>query len=183
MPESAKTKLGDDIRQRVRKEVEAALLPLGKIIAGLVEKELAVLKQPVEKEKKVKADAPAPKAKKADAPAPKAKKADAPAPKAKKAEDPAPKPEKGKIPRIKPAEILKFRKKWKLNRTLFGELFGVSCEVVKSWEHGEIAPAPKTVELILHVRGMKKKERNALVESVAAEVKEAVADENPDDLK
>jgi len=163
MPERAKTKLSDDIRQRVCKEVEAALLPLGKIIAGLVEKELAVLKQPVEKEKKVKADAPAPKAKKTDAP--------------------VAKPEKAKTPRIKPAEILKFRKKWKLNRTMFGELFGVSCEVVKSWEHGEIAPAPKTGELILHVRGMKKKERNALVESVVAEVEEAVADETPDDLK
>jgi len=151
MPESRKAKPNEDIRQVVRKEVEAALLPLGKIIAGLVEKELVVLKKTAVKAREI--------------------------------EVPAPKPEKGKTPRIKPAEIAKLRKKWKLNRTMFGELFGVSCEVVKSWERGEIAPAPKTVELIIHVRGMKKKERNALVESIAAEAEEAVSDTAQDDLK
>lgn len=163
MPESRKAKPNEDIRLVVRKEVEAALLPLGKIIAGLVEKELVVLKQPAVKATKVKAETPAPRAKKAEAP--------------------APKPEKEKTPRVKPGEIAKLRKKWKLNRTMFGELFGVSRDVVKSWECGEIAPAPKTVELILHVRGMKKKERNALIESIAAEAKTAASDTARDDLK
>jgi|GEM_PF-3032794 len=151
MPDNKKAKPGEDIRQLVRKEVEAALLPLGKIIAGLVEKELVVLKKT--------------------------------AGKAKKAETPAPKPEKVKTPRIKPAEIAKLRKKWKLNRTMFGDLFGVSCEEVKSWERGEHAPAQKTADLILHVRDMSKKERRALVESVTAETQAAVSDTAQDDLK
>lgn len=148
MPDKKKAKPGEDIRQLVQKEVEAALLPLGKIIAGLVEKELVVLKKTVGK-----------------------------------AKTPAPKPEKEKAPRIKPADIAKLRKKWKLNRTMFGDLFGVSCEEVKSWERGEHAPAQKTAALILHVGGMSKKERNALVESVAAEVEAAVSDTALDDLK
>lgn len=150
MPDSKKAKPGEDIRQLVRKEVEAMLLPFGRIIAGL-EKELAAVKKP--------------------------------AGKAKKAEAPVPKPEKEKAPRIKPAEIAKFRKKWKLNRAMFGDLFGVSGEEVKSWERGEHAPTQKTADLILHVRGMKKKERSALVKSVAAETEAAVADTALDDLK
>ena len=150
MPDNKKAKPNEEIRRIVRTKVEAALLLLGKIIAGLVEKELVSLTKLADKAK---------------------------------AEAPAPEPKKEKKPRVKPTEIAKLRKKWKLNRTLFGDLFGVSCEEVKSWERGESAPAPKTVELILHVSGMKKKERNSLVKSVVAEVGEAISAEAPDDLK
>lgn len=85
--------------------------------------------------------------------------------------------------RVKPAEIVKLRKKWKLNRALFGDLFGVSIEEVKSWERGEHTPAPKAVELIFHIRDMSKKERRALVESVAAELEEAIPAEPAENLK
>lgn len=148
MPENKKSKPNDEARRLVRDEVEAALLPLRKTIAGL-EKEIAGLKKSAAGAKKEKATAPA----------------------------------KEKAPRVKAAEIVKLRKKWKLNRALFGDLFGVSAVEVKSWERGENAPAPKAVELILHVRDMSKKERRSLVASVAAEREEAIPAEPAENLK
>lgn len=92
-------------------------------------------------------------------------------------------PAKEKALRVKPAEIAKLRKKWKLNRALFGDLFGISIEEVKCWERGEHTPAPKAVELIFHIRDMSKKERRALVDSVAAEMEEAISAEPVENLK
>lgn len=83
--------------------------------------------------------------------------------------------------RLKASDIVKLRRKWRLNRTLFGGLFGVGRDEVKSWERGELAPNPKAADLIIHVRGMSKKERNALLESVVAELEEAISTEAPAD--
>ena len=124
MPEK-ESKLKDEIRQLVRKEVEAAILPLKKTIAGL-EEQLSGTKKAADTKKK-------------------------------------------KEFSLKPDRILKLRKKWKLNRKTFGELFSVSGEEVRNWERGKTAPSPKTAEMIAHIGCMSKKERNALLKAIAAD--------------
>lgn len=66
-------------------------------------------------------------------------------------------------------DIARLRKKWKLKRDVFGEFFGVSGEEIRSWERGGNKPAPRSLELLAHIRGMSRKERVALLESIAAE--------------
>ena len=66
-------------------------------------------------------------------------------------------------------DIARLRKKWKLKRDVFGEFFGVSGEEIRSWERGGNKPAPRHFELLAHIRGMSRKERVALLESIAAE--------------
>ena len=62
-------------------------------------------------------------------------------------------------------DIARLRKKWKLKR----EFFGVSGEEIRNWERGRNKPAPRHLELLAHIRGMSRKERVALLESIAAE--------------
>ena len=66
-------------------------------------------------------------------------------------------------------DIARLRKKWKLKRDVFGEFFGVSGEEIRNWERGRNKPAPRHLELLAHIRGMSRKERVALLESIAAE--------------
>ena len=66
-------------------------------------------------------------------------------------------------------DIARLRKKWKLKRDVFGEFFGVSGEEIRNWERGRSKPAPRHLELLAHIRGMSRKERVALLESIAAE--------------
>lgn len=121
-----KSNSNEEIRQLVLEEVEAAILPLKKTVAGL-ETQLAGMKKTDGGTKKKKEF------------------------------------------RLKPNEILKLRKKWKLNRKTFGGLFRVPGEEVRDWERGKHSPAPKTVELIVHISYMSKKERNALLQAIAAD--------------
>ena len=65
-------------------------------------------------------------------------------------------------------DIARVRKKWKLKRDVFGEFFGVSGEEIRSWERGGNKPAPRSLELLAHTRGMSRKERVPLLESNAA---------------
>ncbi|MPN50820.1 hypothetical protein SDC9_198459 [bioreactor metagenome] len=76
-------------------------------------------------------------------------------------------------------DIAKLRKKWKLSRKTFGELFGVSCEEIKDWERGKNAPALKTTEQIVQIRAMSKKERNTLVKSLSPEPAEETKETAP----
>jgi len=121
-----KSNSNEEIRQLVLEEVEAAILPLKKTVAGL-ETQLAGMKKSDGGTKKKKEF------------------------------------------RLKANEILKLRKKWKLNRKTFGGLFRVSGEEVRDWEHGKNSPVPKTAELIVHISYMSKKERNALLKAIAAD--------------
>ena len=66
-------------------------------------------------------------------------------------------------------DIARLRKKWKLKRDVFGEFFGVSGEEIRNWERGRSKPAPRSLELLAHIRGMSRKERVALLEPIAAE--------------
>ena len=84
---------------------------------------------------------------------------------------PAPTPKKKEKKNGK-GEIVKLRRKLKLPKQKFAELFGVSKEEVNAWESGENQPEGKVAELLENLVAMDKKQRAAFLETIARKEKE-----------
>ena len=70
------------------------------------------------------------------------------------------------------AEIGKLRRKLKLSKQEFAELFGTGREEIRSWENGESKPVGEAAQLLEKLMAMDKKERAALHEAITKRRKE-----------
>ena len=137
----SKEKANDKISRLIRKEVAVAVLPLLETVATL-KKEVAQLKEAAGTIAPAIAEKP-----------------------------PLPAPAKEKKLCIGKEDIAKLRKRLKLSRRKFAELFDVSKEEASAWESGESEPAQNQAQQLARIMAMNKQQRTVLLESLAAEPK------------
>jgi len=132
--------LKGEIRRLARKEVRETVTPLKKLVAGLRRRVAQQRRLIADLERNVKRSRD----------------------QARAAE--APSSEESQI-RFSPAWVTQHRKKLKMSRRVYARLIGVSAQSIFGWESGRTRPRRAALQSWRRIRGMGKRELNALIGS------------------